>query len=69
MAVLHAIAHARRDNGLQAFATIDAGPHVKVLCRAADVTTIAQLVGTTPGVLDTLVASPGPGAEVIEEAS
>ncbi len=51
----------RRD-GTAAFFTIDAGPHVKVLCAAADAPRVQGALATTPGVLRTLVAAPGPGA-------
>ncbi|HXJ23209.1 MAG TPA: diphosphomevalonate decarboxylase [Polyangia bacterium] len=57
-----------RDGGVAAFFTIDAGPHVKVLCAAADAERIAAALGQTPGVLRTLVAAPGPGARVVEAA-
>jgi diphosphomevalonate decarboxylase len=67
VAVLKAIAAARTSSGLRAYATIDAGPHVKVLCRAPDVDAVVALVRNAPGVLDVLVASPGPGAVVSDD--
>jgi diphosphomevalonate decarboxylase len=66
VAVLQAVAAARKSTGLAAYATIDAGPHVKVLCRAPDVAAVVDLLRATPGVLETLVASPGPDAHVID---
>ncbi|MFL5303862.1 MAG: diphosphomevalonate decarboxylase [Polyangia bacterium] len=59
---------ALREGGVAAFFTIDAGPHVKVLCAAADAGRVAAVLGDTPGVLRTLIAAPGPGARVVEAA-
>nr|UXE44255.1 hypothetical protein Hi04_10k_c1556_00011 [uncultured bacterium] len=59
---------ALRERGTAAFFTIDAGPHVKVLCAAADAEAVAAALAETPGVLRTLVAAPGPGARVVEVA-
>jgi diphosphomevalonate decarboxylase len=58
-----------RARGTAAYFTIDAGPHVKVLCLADDVPVITRALDETPGVLRTLVTSPGPGARVSQEAS
>ena len=57
-----------REQGVGAFFTIDAGPHVKVLCAAADADRVAAALGRTPGVLRTLISAPGPGARVVEAA-
>jgi diphosphomevalonate decarboxylase len=56
-----------RASGTQAFFTIDAGPHVKVLCATSDCKTVEHALAATPGVLRTLVLAPGPGAQVISE--
>ena len=56
-----------RTTGTQAYFTIDAGPHVKVLCAAGDVPSVEPALAATPGVLRTLVLAPGPGAEVVNE--
>lgn len=53
-----------RDQGISAWATMDAGPHVKVVTRAADVAAVVAALEATSGVLRTLVAAPGPGARV-----
>jgi diphosphomevalonate decarboxylase len=50
--------------GLGAYATIDAGPHVKVICAAEDEAEVARLIGAVPGVKRTIVTRPGPGARV-----
>ena len=67
-ATLAAIACVRalRDRGTPVFFTIDAGPHVKALCRAADADAVAAALRAVPGVSETLVAAPGPGARVVE---
>jgi diphosphomevalonate decarboxylase len=68
-ATLAAVARVRalRAAGTPGFFTIDAGPHVKVLCAAADAETIAGALDDTLGVLRTIVAAPGPAARVLEE--
>ena len=59
---------ALRADGLPVFFTIDAGPHVKALCAAADAPAVADALLRTSGVLRTVVAAPGRGAEVVEAA-
>ena len=56
-----------RAAGTKAFFTIDAGPHVKVLCAAGDAALVEPALAATPGVLRTLVLAPGPGAELVRE--
>jgi diphosphomevalonate decarboxylase len=51
-----------------AFFTIDAGPHVKVLCGAGDAERVAAALAAVPGVLRPLIAAPGPGARIVEAA-
>jgi diphosphomevalonate decarboxylase len=58
-----------REAGTAGWFTIDAGPHVKVLCATADAAGIAAALGKVPGVQGTIVAAPGPGAQVIEEVA
>jgi diphosphomevalonate decarboxylase len=57
---------ALRREGVAAYATIDAGPHVKVLCKGADAEMIAQRLG--PFAVRTIVARPGPAARLLAEA-
>jgi diphosphomevalonate decarboxylase len=64
LAALETVRALRRD-GVGAYATMDAGPHVKVLCIASDITRVQAALGATPGVLRTIVARPGPGLEVV----
>jgi len=58
-----------RSRGLDAFFTIDAGPHVKVLCAPPHAAAVEAALASTPGVLRTIVASPGPGARVVQETA
>ena len=69
-ATIAAISRVRalRDEGASAFFTIDAGPHVKVLCEAREAEAVAASLAETPGVLRTLIAAPGPGARLEEAA-
>ena len=54
-----------RAAGTAAFATIDAGPQVKVLCAPADASRVADALRGVPGVERVLACSPGRGAEVV----
>src|SRR5437773_2718829 len=53
-----------RAEGTPAFATIDAGPQVKVLCAPADAGPVAEALRAVPGVERVLTCAPGGGAEV-----
>jgi diphosphomevalonate decarboxylase len=54
-----------RKEGVEVYATMDAGPHVKALCHARDAERVAKALVETPLVLRTLTAQPGPGIEVV----
>jgi diphosphomevalonate decarboxylase len=56
---------ALRASGVHAYFTIDAGPHVKVLCAASDAPQVADALATTPGVMRVLQLAPGPGAHIV----
>jgi diphosphomevalonate decarboxylase len=56
-----------RARGVAAYFTIDAGPHVKVLCQATDAPQVEAALAATPGVLRILVLAPGPGARIVGE--
>jgi len=58
-----------REQGIPAYFTIDAGPHVKVLCTAGTASQVEAAMGATPGVLRTYIASPGRGARVLQETT
>ena len=53
-----------RDRGVSAWATMDAGPHVKTLCDASDAARVRQALDRTNGVTRTWVTKPGPEVEV-----
>ena len=55
---------ALRRRGVSAWATMDAGPHVKVLTASKDARRVRDALESTNGVLRTLVARPGRGLEV-----
>jgi diphosphomevalonate decarboxylase len=65
-ATLAAFAKVRelRADGTLVYATMDAGPHVKALCRAQDAAVVSRALAGVPGVLRTLLAAPGAGVEV-----
>jgi diphosphomevalonate decarboxylase len=48
-----------RQQGVEVYATMDAGPHVKALCAAADAERVATALANTPQVLRTFTARPG----------
>jgi hypothetical protein len=50
--------------GIGAWATIDAGPHVKVICAPDDELEVTKLIGAVPGVKRTIATRPGPGVRV-----
>jgi diphosphomevalonate decarboxylase len=56
-----------RAAGTQAFATIDAGPHVKVLTRASEAARVRDAMRAVPGVERVIEARPGEGARLVEE--
>jgi diphosphomevalonate decarboxylase len=48
-----------RASGAAAWATMDAGPHVKVLCAAGEVARVVDAVRAVPGVTSTITSGPG----------
>lgn len=65
-ATLEALAAVRalRAGGTAAYATIDAGPHVKVLVRPGDAAKAREAMAAVPGVRRVIEARPGPGARI-----
>ncbi|MBK3580435.1 diphosphomevalonate decarboxylase [Streptomyces sp. MBT65] len=63
--VLDRVLQLRRE-GVAAYATMDAGPNVKVLCRRADARRVAAAVGEAVPAARVLVAGPGPGARLLD---
>ena len=56
---------AMRDDGLEAYATADAGPNVVIICRPADADAVAARVAAY-GAVETF--APGPGAHLLDAA-
>ena len=54
-----------RASGVQAWATIDAGPHVVAICAAADASAVEARLRAVPGVSDVLPCAPAGGAHVL----
>jgi diphosphomevalonate decarboxylase len=63
-ATLDALAEVRRlrAGGIGAFATIDAGPHLKAITLEKDAAAVAAALAEVPGVLRVIEARPGLGA-------
>jgi diphosphomevalonate decarboxylase len=57
-----------RQEGLEAYFTIDAGPQVKVLCLPQQRAAVADQIGRVQGVRRVVLSEPGPGAQVLEAA-
>jgi diphosphomevalonate decarboxylase len=56
-----------RASGLETYATIDAGPHLKCLVRAADVAAARARLESVPGVVRLIETTPGEGARLVDE--
>ena len=54
-----------RARGVSAYATMDAGPHVKVLCSSTEAPAVGDVLRCVPGVARVLVARPGDGARAL----
>jgi diphosphomevalonate decarboxylase len=57
---------AMRKDGLPAWFTCDAGPHIKALTVAQHADDVAARLAKVPGVLRTRVCAPGPAARIVE---
>ena len=64
MTLLDAV-EALRHDGVAAYATMDAGPHVKVLCAGCDAERVANAMRATGVTVDVRVARPGPGVSYL----
>jgi diphosphomevalonate decarboxylase len=64
LSALSTIKKLRRD-GVEVYATMDAGPHVKALCHQDDAARVAKALEETQMVLRTITASPGEGAVLL----
>lgn len=66
LTVLDSVLQLRRD-GISAYATMDAGPNVKVLCHRADAERVAEVVRSAAAGGSVHVAGPGLGARLLNE--
>ena len=57
--------HGSRREGTEAWATIDAGPHLVAICAAADAKRVETTLRAVSGVKDVLVCAPAGGARVL----
>jgi diphosphomevalonate decarboxylase len=64
LAVIHGVRELRR-RGTFAHFTIDAGPHVKVLCQTGDAAHIRAALSELPGVERVIVSGPGSAARLL----
>jgi diphosphomevalonate decarboxylase len=64
LGALAAVRALRDRRGIDVYATMDAGPHVKALCRPRDASLVRRTLARVPGVLEVIVAAPGRGLEV-----
>lgn len=55
-----------RADGIEAYVTIDAGPHVVVLCRKGDAGVVEAALSSVDGVKHVIVTGPGPDAYQVE---
>ena len=62
--VIRAVWQLREAGGSRGFVTSDAGPHVKVLCQAAQADTLAGALAAVPGVHEVQIVAPGPDASL-----
>jgi diphosphomevalonate decarboxylase len=60
---MHAVRRLRA-HGIEAYFTMDAGPHVKVLVEGSRAVELERELARVPGVLHTIVAAPGAGARL-----
>jgi len=64
LAALETVWRLRDDESISAWATMDAGPHVKVLCHADDVLRVREGLTKTEGVQGTWITRAGEGVEI-----
>ncbi len=57
--------HSLRERGIAAFATMDAGPHVKVLTSIEHAAAVAAAMRDVAGVTHVYESAPGPGASLV----
>ena len=63
--VIQKIKQLRHEQNLSCYFTLDAGPHVKILCPSDQADTIVQSLFSISGIVSVDVAGPGPGATIL----
>lgn len=58
-----------REEGLECYATMDAGPNVKILCRPSDAEKIAERFRNEFGGINVLISGSGPAAYLVENTA
>ncbi len=66
MRIIHSIMD-WRDEGLESYFTMDAGPQVKIMCMERNVEKITKRVKEIPGVEDVIICRPGEDARLVDE--
>jgi diphosphomevalonate decarboxylase len=66
MRIIHSVLE-WRDEGLETYFTIDAGPQVKIMCLEKDVERVKEKLNGLEGIERVVVCSPGEGAKLVEE--
>lgn len=56
-----------RESGVEAFFTVDAGPHVHVICQGKDVEVVKKSLGELSGIKTIIECEIGDGAKIIED--
>lgn len=56
-----------RESGVAAYFTVDAGPHVHVVCQGKDVVGVKQSLGELPGIKTIIECGIGEGTKIIGE--
>ncbi|MEI6805403.1 MAG: diphosphomevalonate decarboxylase [Myxococcaceae bacterium] len=64
MAVMNAVRDLRRQ-GIEAYFTLDAGPHVKILCQSQNIGILTRELQKISGIQKIQHAKPGPGAYLL----
>jgi diphosphomevalonate decarboxylase len=67
--LIHRVRALREEQGLDAFFTIDAGPHVKVFTTAKDLDTVSEHLLACDGVVDIMHARMGGPARLLESSN
>lgn len=65
LACLNVVSDLRQD-GVSAYPTMDAGPHLKVLTTMSESQSVADALSALPDVSEVIISGPGPGASLIE---